>query len=843
MYCKLGTNKEDKFFSYLIAKNPSNAYYRKEKREGDITGKWSYDNFNQYFEWFVNHEPIKFLEYARNENLESYVFMQQDAVCHTNLRAYNDVFRSCLYGKFNEQEVSLEESNKERNLTCLIGPFINNPEQIEEVFTSFNITPTIILDEETELAYMLELNANMNITEFLQKIYTLSLYLTHHLDTAFMNNDRLDKYSNLMKDWIDKTENKDLSKKIIKKFTGFNKELRERMSDNLSETNLQDELEVLNNQVNKVSLHQLKHDLILNKIKELNLPENSTILDYGCGEGKMIKKLKNSFKNLNIYGYDSNLERINRYFEYSSKIQQMNILYPLIKPELLNCDVLLNIEVIEHLDRNERDRMLNIIMSIIQPKTLILTTPNIEYNKVYGMEEGKLRHNGHKIEFTTNEFNEEVVNKLKSKYEVEFIKINPEEELQPSFIIICKLIKQEEINKGFYHQLNEMYSETILELSNYNINKSELANGYCESSFINNHKNISYLGSTIAPVEFNKKYSTYLEHPESAFDYFKSKGINELVCEKKYMGSRAYITVCKNKDIATSLGFESEIIINSRKGYNFFDKNDERIQLIYNDIKDKLIEYDFITLDCEILPWRLKAQGLIDFQFKAPVECTYLKRKYSNLETTDSELFLNSLSRFDKNTDLEIRMFGIVYLGKTKTVFKDKKYSTIISDYINGFNITHTEKYKLLKPFEGNIFKLVEHYFINLNSLSAKLRKKYIIHIWKTYCNNEGEGFVIKANNPINFNNKGELICSELKVRGKEYLRLIYGIYMYQEDYFRKLTNRSIKKKRILSIHQKELGFKIIKSFLNNKHYLMRKYIAGFLGQENVNFKLVDKTL
>lgn len=60
-------------------------------------------------------------------------------------------------------------------------------------------------------------------------------------------------------------------------------------------------------------------------------------------------------------------------------------------------------EVIEHIDEHRLPRVMDTILGIYKPKTLIMTTPNVEYNQACEME-GKVRHKGHRFEWTRAKF-------------------------------------------------------------------------------------------------------------------------------------------------------------------------------------------------------------------------------------------------------------------------------------------------------------------------------------------------------------------------------------------------------------------------------------------------------
>ena len=68
-----------------------------------------------------------------------------------------------------------------------------------------------------------------------------------------------------------------------------------------------------------------------------------------------------------------------------------------------------------------------------------------------------------------------------------------------------------------------------------------------------------------------------LEHPKEAFDYYRSFGVNQVICEEKHMGSRAIVIVCKDDKVTLdrfgilekSLG-----VCYTRTGRHFFKKNE-----------------------------------------------------------------------------------------------------------------------------------------------------------------------------------------------------------------------------------------------------------------------------
>lgn len=186
----------------------------------------------------------------------------------------------------------------------------------------------------------------------------------------------------------------------------------------------------------KISLNQQRMDTVVAKLKQI---EAKRVVDLGCGEGKLLRSLlkENCFEQ--ITGVDVSYraleiakERLNR--DYLSARQQDSL--QLIQGSLTYRDDRLNgydaatlIEVIEHLDLNRLAAMERVVFEFARPKSVIMTTPNIEYNiRFEGLPNGKLRHRDHRFEWTRAEF-QDWANQVAERfgYTVEFHGIGTED--------------------------------------------------------------------------------------------------------------------------------------------------------------------------------------------------------------------------------------------------------------------------------------------------------------------------------------------------------------------------------------------------------------------------------
>jgi len=148
------------------------------------------------------------------------------------------------------------------------------------------------------------------------------------------------------------------------------------------------------------------------------------------------------------------------------------------------------------------------------------------------------------------------------------------------------------------------------------------------------------------------------------------------------------------------------------------------------------------------------------------------------------------------------------------------------------------DRYELIKQLESPLVKCTEYRII---SLKSEPEKAEAVKEWEAYCTGGGEGWVIKSH-PYHFkeDSAGHLILPMLKVRGIDYLRLIYGIDYLEAPYFKKLLDRSIGSKRQLAKRQEELSDGILKSFLHGYPQQVQTYTAAFYG---VDYQKINATL
>jgi 3' terminal RNA ribose 2'-O-methyltransferase Hen1 len=71
---------------------------------------------------------------------------------------------------------------------------------------------------------------------------------------------------------------------------------------------------------------------------------------------------------------------------------------------LTGLDAAVLMEVIEHVEPDRLGALERTVFGFAAPTLVIVTTPNSEYNPVYGMAPGSMRHRDHRFEWTRAEF-------------------------------------------------------------------------------------------------------------------------------------------------------------------------------------------------------------------------------------------------------------------------------------------------------------------------------------------------------------------------------------------------------------------------------------------------------
>lgn len=334
---------------------------------------------------------------------------------------------------------------------------------------------------------------------------------------------------------------------------------------------------------------------------------------------------------------------------------------------------------------------------------------------------------------------------------------------------------------------------------------------------------VIYIPPTMSPTPQTSALADYLEHPIEAFHYYKKNGITKMIAEKKHMGSRAVIFIAKNKEVARELiNSDSLGYITTRTGRAFFEQEQQQrmVAKIHAELlaKNYFEQFNttFVLMDAEILPWNLKAHRLIDQQYETVAENAVMDRQklIEKLKITEHVDVTSWLEEYTHKYKNAVRF---------DAVFKNYCWPTneLVGIQIAPFHIlAHSSSTNFHQPHSwhmqmnallaenSSLFIATEYRLIE-----SEQDEQEIINWWQNMTENGHEGIVIK---PFDFlaHHKGKLLQPAIKVRGREYLRIIYGMDYTDETIMKRLKQRNPSRKMKNALLEFKLGLEGISRFV-----------------------------
>ncbi|MGE6376064.1 polynucleotide kinase-phosphatase [Peribacillus muralis] len=354
-----------------------------------------------------------------------------------------------------------------------------------------------------------------------------------------------------------------------------------------------------------------------------------------------------------------------------------------------------------------------------------------------------------------------------------------------------------------------------------------------------------YIPPTMSPTPTPSSAAHFLEHPREAIDYYRSNGIQTMIAEKKHMGSRAILFLFRDIEASkTYTGFESLGVIHTRTGRRFFDvETEERLVLRINqDLREsgyfEKYDTDYVLLDAEIMPWNLKAKELISRQYAHVSENAILDRTILKDKLEMAALDNADIQGWLKEYELKL---------KNAHTFKDvfQKYCWDIEDMdsiqIAPFHVlAHSGQAFFDKPHTWHMERNRE--FTKYSSLFVETEYKVItdeaseeevISWWEEITSEGHEGIVIKPEFFI-ARNKGKLLQPAIKIRGRKYLNIIYGMDYLLPANLERLKNRSTGKKQKLALREFSLGIEGIRRYVKGESIeRVHECVLGTLAMES----------
>lgn len=184
----------------------------------------------------------------------------------------------------------------------------------------------------------------------------------------------------------------------------------------------------------ELSLHEQRHGAVLAALRGSGA---KSVLDLGCGEGKLLRELLADRQFTKIVGMDVSWRSLERARDRlrlerlpEAQAERVQLLHGSLiyrDARLEGFDAAAAVEVIEHLDPPRLAAFERVLFRCARPRTVVLTTPNREYNVLWEtLPAGEFRHSDHRFEWTREEL-EAWARRVASEhgYSVRFTPVGP----------------------------------------------------------------------------------------------------------------------------------------------------------------------------------------------------------------------------------------------------------------------------------------------------------------------------------------------------------------------------------------------------------------------------------
>ena len=345
-----------------------------------------------------------------------------------------------------------------------------------------------------------------------------------------------------------------------------------------------------------------------------------------------------------------------------------------------------------------------------------------------------------------------------------------------------------------------------------------------------------YLPPTMAPSPTSGR-PDLLEQPAEAFAAYRAEGITDVICEEKHMGSRAVLLACRDEAVAGArFGVADGMpgAVYTRTGRPFFGPGRRQARgqgppgtarPLLDAVRTALgaaglwdeLGTGWVLLDCELMPWSLKAEDLLRHQYAAVgaaaraalpeaarllgeagargVDVTGLAGR-TTARAANAEAFTAAYRRYCWPVDgLDgVRLAPFQLLATEGAVYHERDH---------GWHLGLADRLAGAAPRLVTVTRRLRVDTSDPDSVAAG------IAWWEELTAGGGEGMVVKPHANLARAGRG-LAQPGIKVRGREYLRIIYGPDYTEPANLARLRDRNLGRKRSLALREYALGLEAL---------------------------------
>ncbi len=334
-----------------------------------------------------------------------------------------------------------------------------------------------------------------------------------------------------------------------------------------------------------------------------------------------------------------------------------------------------------------------------------------------------------------------------------------------------------------------------------------------------------YLPPTMAPTATTPG-GDLLEQPGSAFESYRRSGVEHVICQEKHMGSRAVALVCRSADVAEGRFGATDSAtgaVYTRTGRSFFPSGvtEQLLQAVRQAVDDiggwDELDTDWLLLDTELLPWSAKAEDLLRHQYAAvgaaaraalPAALGALQGAAARgLDVADlltrtatrasnAHAFTDAYRRYVWPTTglegVQLAPFQLLASEGSTWTGQDHEWHLALADRLAQAAPS------LIRPTRRITVDTTD-------PASAEAGAGW----WEDLTAAGGEGMVVKPFANLVKTSRG-YAQPGIKVRGREYLRIIYGPDYTEPENLERLRDRGLGHKRSLAAREYALGIEAL---------------------------------
>lgn len=158
-----------------------------------------------------------------------------------------------------------------------------------------------------------------------------------------------------------------------------------------------------------IELHEQRLDTVSLELLQCGA---RNVLDLGCGGGALLLRLAREAQFDRIVGIDISPDALRDARTLlqaepgarAGRVDLVEASFAVPDPRFAGFDAAAMVETLEHIDAHRLSSVERAVFGSYRPATVVVTTPNSEYNPIHGTPAGSFRHPDHRFEWTRAKF-------------------------------------------------------------------------------------------------------------------------------------------------------------------------------------------------------------------------------------------------------------------------------------------------------------------------------------------------------------------------------------------------------------------------------------------------------